>query len=160
VGGGSRPRKPVSNAYVVFYGGEVSVFEDWADAQRSTNGHGIAIHAGFCSMQEAQAALEYARSKGWTADSSPPPEAAGLPLAPAGSYEDNPLNAGSSDWYTVCHGVVPSIYRSSLECSLNTVGVKGNLYASFHTRAEAESAYMQALAGNQVRRIARESAFV
>ncbi|KAJ7847059.1 hypothetical protein B0H13DRAFT_2362612 [Mycena leptocephala] len=60
-----------AGAHVVFYGGEVGSFENWADAQRSITGHGLAIHAGFPSLQDAEAALVYARTKGWTADSSP-----------------------------------------------------------------------------------------
>ncbi|KAJ7196875.1 hypothetical protein GGX14DRAFT_329909, partial [Mycena pura] len=131
--------------YTVFYGGEIGVFEAWPDVKRSITGHGLAIYAGFPSLQAVQAALDYARTMGWTADSHPSDVTSPLPT-PA-SYEDNPLNSSCSanQWYVVCRGVVPGVYKSYLECSLNTVGVKGNLCCSFETRAEAESVYADAL---------------
>ncbi|KAJ7829915.1 hypothetical protein B0H13DRAFT_1655410, partial [Mycena leptocephala] len=147
---------PKAVAYAVFYGGEVGVFELWADVQHSITGHGLAIHAGYISLDAATAALEYARSKGWTADSVPPtPNNAPLPLP--FSYEDNPLNSSSSRdvWYVVCRGIAPGVYRSTLECSLNISGVKGNLFSSFTNQEEAESAYRQALAQGWVRTLRR-----
>ncbi|KAJ7226777.1 hypothetical protein GGX14DRAFT_555364 [Mycena pura] len=145
-GSRSRTRKPRSAAYVVFYGGEVGVFEDWSDVVKSITGHSGAIYSGFPSIAAATAALAYARSKGWTGDSTAPP-AYISPLPVPSSYEDNPLHstATTNRWYVVCRGVVPGVYRSYLECSLHTSGVKGNLYKAFDTREEAEAAYSQAL---------------
>ncbi|KAJ7799667.1 hypothetical protein B0H13DRAFT_1933001 [Mycena leptocephala] len=155
----NRSHKASAGAYAVFYGDEVGVFEKWADANRSASGHSPAILASFPSVQAAQAALEYARSKGWTADSSPPASASATALAPAGAFEDNPLNQGTTGfWYAICRRVVPGVYRSYLECSLNTSGVRGNLCASFNTRAEAEAAFAQARSGNLLRSIACQSA--
>lgn len=160
-GGCRRSRKAAANVYAVFYGGEVGSFEEWTDVQRSINGHGVAIHAGFPTLQAAEAALADARTKGWTADSSPPASSSDSPLAPPGRYEDNPLSHGSTgSWYAVCRGVVPGVYRSYLECTLNTVGVRGNLCASFATRAEAESAFAQAQKANFVRTLSRRDAIV
>ncbi|KAJ7893738.1 hypothetical protein B0H13DRAFT_2339549, partial [Mycena leptocephala] len=67
--GKSRPSTK-HGAYVVFYGCEVAVFQRWPDAQRSITGAGLAIHAGYPSMEAGLAALDYARSMGWTADST------------------------------------------------------------------------------------------
>jgi viroplasmin and RNaseH domain-containing protein len=141
----------------VFYGGHVGMFESWADVQRSTTGHGLAIHGGYTSLDAATAALEYARSKGWTADSTLPIPNAPLPLP--SSYDDNPLNSGSSRnvWYAVARGISPGVYRSYLECSLNISGVKGSLFSSFENWAEAESAYGQAVGQGWVRTLRRTS---
>ncbi|KAJ7808839.1 hypothetical protein B0H13DRAFT_2385583 [Mycena leptocephala] len=155
---GSKRQGPQSKAkaYVVFYGREVAVFTAWADASRSITGAGLAIHAGFPSVQAAQAVLDYARTKGWTADSSPhTATAANTSASP--SLGDNPLNMGKTNkaWYIVCRGVVPGVYRSYLECSLNASGIKGNLMAKFATRNEAEAAFAATLKGNFVRVILR-----
>jgi hypothetical protein len=115
----------------------------------------MAIHQGYSSIAAAEAALQYARAKGWTADSTP---ATGTPLLLSPSYEDNPLNAGASHlWYAVCRGVVPGVYRTYLECSLNTKGIRGNLCASFASREEAETAFAQAVQNEWVQAIARST---
>ncbi|KAJ7073295.1 hypothetical protein B0H15DRAFT_806880 [Mycena belliarum] len=153
------PRKrggPPPAAYTVFFGGKIGVFTRWADVQVAITGHGLAIHAGFPSLEAAEAALAFARSKGWTGDSQPsaPPSASPLPLP--SSYEDNPLSSGTNLlWYAVCRGVAPGVYRSYLECSLNTSGVPGNLCNSFETRVEAEHAMRLAYQNGWVRAIAR-----
>ncbi|KAJ7046290.1 hypothetical protein C8F04DRAFT_1248539 [Mycena alexandri] len=156
--GNRKPRKRSGRnaAYVVFYGGEVGVFEQWADASRSVTGHGLAIHCGFPSLAAANAALAYARTRGWTADSTDPsntlPSASQLPA----SYPDNALNStGDGMWYVVCRGIAPGVYRSWLECSLNTSGVKGNLCSSFTTQAAAEQAFASALKANFVQVLSR-----
>ncbi|KAJ7078637.1 hypothetical protein C8R43DRAFT_965971 [Mycena crocata] len=153
----SRAHKPPASAFVVFFGGDVAVFTRWGDVQRSITGHGLAIHCGFSSVAAANEALAYARSRGWTADSSPPEGQNTSPLPFPSSHDDNPLNSDSRStlWYAVCRGVVPGVYRSYLECSLNTSGVKGNLCNSFDTREAAETALSQAYKAGWVRHIAR-----
>ncbi|KAJ6619638.1 hypothetical protein B0H10DRAFT_2216701 [Mycena sp. CBHHK59/15] len=150
-------RKSPAGAYTVFYGGEVGVFEKWDDVQRSISGHDVAIHASFPSIATADAALEFARSKGWTADSTPPSTATVSPLPLPSSYDDNPLNLTStaSLWYAICRGVVPGVYRSWLECGLNTIGVKGNLCSSFASREAAETAFTQASKNGWVSALSR-----
>ncbi|KAJ7741968.1 hypothetical protein DFH07DRAFT_705032, partial [Mycena maculata] len=131
--------------YTVFYGGEVGVFEEWADVHASVTGHGLAIFSGFSSVQAATAALQYARQRGWTADSQPPFTSPSS--IPPDFDNDNPLNvgaAGSGIWYTVARGVTPGVYRSYLECGLNISGIKGALFSSFDTREEALAAFAQA----------------
>ncbi|KAJ7656856.1 hypothetical protein DFH06DRAFT_1328403 [Mycena polygramma] len=150
---GSRQRsRKKSRAYVVFYGGTIDVFDTWAKVQPAITGHGVAIHCGFPSMDTAHAALAYARSKGWTGDSSPPAAS----TSPSTTYTENPLNVGSDGlWYVVCRGVQPGIYRSHLECSLNVTGVKGNLFSAFDTFEEAESAFAGVVKAKLVRKIPR-----
>ncbi|KAJ6487670.1 hypothetical protein C8R45DRAFT_1097566 [Mycena sanguinolenta] len=151
-----RTREGGARAYAVFYGKEVGVFEDWNNAAKSTTGH-LAIHAGFPSLSSATAALEYAREKGWTGDSAPPANCPQTPLPIPSSYEDNPLNSRSTTngWYVVCRGIAPGVYRSWLEYSLNTTGLKGNLYNMFQTRAEAEDTFLEAWNTKYVRFLSR-----
>ncbi|KAJ7774632.1 hypothetical protein DFH07DRAFT_952344 [Mycena maculata] len=152
-----KSRKRRSAAFVVFYGGTIGVFEAWGDVVPAITGHGIALYAGFPSHTAANAALAYARSKGWTGDSQPPRASDTTFLLPS-SYEDNPLNtgvAGTGLWYAVCRGVVPGIYRSYLECGLNISGIPGSLFRSFDTREDAETAFKRAREEGLVRVIPR-----
>ncbi|KAJ7138677.1 hypothetical protein C8R43DRAFT_955163 [Mycena crocata] len=128
---------PPAAAHIVFFGGEVDVFESWSAASCSVTGHGLAIHSGFSSLTEARAALAYARQRGWTANSIASPSTLPTALPIPSSYDDNPLNTSS---------------RSS-DC-LNTSGVKGNLCNVFDTRKEAEAALASAYKAGWVRSIA------
>ncbi|KAJ7884951.1 hypothetical protein B0H13DRAFT_2343384 [Mycena leptocephala] len=141
-----------SAAYVVFYGQEAGVFTLWADVIRNITGC-LAIHASYSSVEAAHAALDYARARGWTSDSSPSEEASTWVTPP----DDNALNFGRTTnfWYAVCCGVVPGVYHSYLECALNTSGVKGNLCNAFPSKVEAERAFSAALAGGMVKSIPR-----
>ncbi|KAJ6518337.1 hypothetical protein C8R47DRAFT_1205393 [Mycena vitilis] len=153
-GTGSRSRsRKKSRAYVVFFGGTIDVFDSWDKVQPVITGHGVAIHSGFPSTDAAHAALAFARGKGWTGDSSPP----AAPTTPSTTYIENPLNVGVDGlWYVVCRGVQPGIYRSHLECSLNITGVKGNLFSSFDTFQEAESAFAGVVKAKLVQQISRQ----
>ncbi|KAJ7119399.1 hypothetical protein C8R46DRAFT_1050824 [Mycena filopes] len=157
-GGARNPQKPPAKAWAVFYGGTIAVFTEWAATHRSITVHSLAIYSGYRSEAAASAALEYARAKGWTADSTaardPLPSTFTLPSA----YDDNPLNSDPASgglWYAVCRGIAPGVYRSYLECSLNTSGVKGNLASSFPTREAAEDAFQQAVSAGQVKCLSR-----
>ncbi|KAJ7016669.1 hypothetical protein C8F04DRAFT_1280888 [Mycena alexandri] len=153
---GSQPRSTAKgSAYTIFFGGEVGVFESWDDVMPRIKGHGLAIYGGFISVDAAAAALQYAREKGWTGDSNPPPYNAGPPVP--SQLEDNPLNAGAIHklWYTVCRGIAPGVYRSWLECSLNVSGVKGSLHTALATRDQAERAFNSALASGLVKTLVR-----
>ncbi|KAJ7697298.1 hypothetical protein B0H16DRAFT_1484812 [Mycena metata] len=157
---GRKSRKPRAHAWAVFYGGKVAVFTEWAATQHSITGHGLAIYAGFPSVAAASATLEYARAQGWTGDLAPPSGQPPATFALPSAYDDNPLNSGAATnlWYAVSRGIVPGVYRSYLECSLNTSGVQGNLCASFATCQEAESAFMQAHERGLVRCLSRNPA--
>ncbi|KAJ7752279.1 hypothetical protein B0H16DRAFT_1723625 [Mycena metata] len=143
-------------AYAVFFGGEIGVFTSWADVESRIKGHGLAIYGGYASAEAAVAALHYAREKGWTGDSNPPPYNAGPPIP--SQLHDNPLNAGTdnTNWYAVCRGIAPGVYRSWLECSLNVSGVKNSLHAAYNTRAKAEEAFNLALRRGLVKTLVRE----
>ncbi|KAJ7734681.1 hypothetical protein B0H16DRAFT_1731741 [Mycena metata] len=151
---GSQSRS-TGKAYTIFFGGEVSVFELWDDVKPRIKGHGLVIYGGFISVDAATAALQYAREKGWTGDSNPPPYNAGPPLP--SQFEANPLSAGAMHtlWYAVCCGIAPGVYCSWLECSLNVSGVKSSLHASFKTCAEAEQAFNSVLSSGLVKVLVR-----
>ncbi|KAJ7024585.1 hypothetical protein C8F04DRAFT_1270125 [Mycena alexandri] len=153
----SRSRsRPKAATYTIFFGRQIGVFESWTDVQPLIAGT-LAIFSGYRSLEAAIAALDYARAKGWTGDSNPPPYNAGPPVP--SEFEDNPLNQGSSErWYVVCRGVAPGVYRSHLECSLNVTGVKGSLHNSHDTRDEAENAFNGALRTGMVKVITRTRA--
>ncbi|KAJ7174314.1 hypothetical protein C8R46DRAFT_1214524 [Mycena filopes] len=86
--------KPRSAAYAIFFGVEIGVFELWLEVHARTNRYPHTIFAGYASLEAATAALQYARAKGWTGDSTPPPYDAAPPVP--SNYEDNPLNQGST----------------------------------------------------------------
>ncbi|KAK7019473.1 hypothetical protein R3P38DRAFT_2782584 [Favolaschia claudopus] len=134
-----RPAHPKRGAYTIFYGGEVGVFTHWPRVAELTRGHGVAIHQGFPDVAAAQAALEYARERGWTRDSTPPDSPAAP--APGNDENDNPLVVGSQD-----------------RC-LNITGVSGSLFASYPTRAEADAAYTHAVDSHFMRSIPRTRLF-
>ncbi|KAJ6487267.1 hypothetical protein C8R47DRAFT_1216457 [Mycena vitilis] len=157
IGGRSHAARPRPGAYAVFYGGQIGPFLNWADVQRSITGHGPAIHCGFPNLEAATVAIDYARAHGWTGDSTVTAPSTPLPLP--SSHEENPLNCGPQDlWYAVCRGVAPGVYRSYLECALNTVGVPGNLCCSFETKEEAETAYTSAFTAGFTRKVSRRAA--
>ncbi|KAJ7773744.1 hypothetical protein DFH07DRAFT_767685 [Mycena maculata] len=120
---GSRRRKPPAGTFIIFYDGEVGVFERWEDVQASITGHVLAIYCGFPDILAANNALEYAHSKGWTADSQPPPTAAS-PF-PVPSTEPNPLSTGA-----LATGLC-----------LNILGLRGAIFNAFTTHKEAEEVF-------------------
>ncbi|KAJ7430336.1 hypothetical protein FB451DRAFT_1422840 [Mycena latifolia] len=125
--------KAPASAYVVFFGRKVGVFVQWSQVQSLITGFRGAFQSGFPSHAAAEKALEYARAKGWTGDSSRFLQ----PLPLPSSYEPNCLNAPNlvvpPQWYVVSRGVHPGIYSSGLECHLNIAGVKSALHKSFTT---------------------------
>jgi hypothetical protein len=83
--------------------------------QRWITGYGPAIHCGFPSVEMAEAALMYARLKGWTSDTTPNSATSSNELNSLRftSYAANPLNTPfpGDTWYAVCRGVQPGVYR-------------------------------------------------
>ncbi|KAJ7278655.1 hypothetical protein C8J57DRAFT_1502500 [Mycena rebaudengoi] len=152
----SCPRKKASKGYVIFYGGKVAVFTHWPQVQPWIIGYGPAIHCGFPSLPTAEAALEYARVKGWTSNTATTPDALRKDQ-PFSAYEENTLNSPfpNRPWYAVCRGVEPGIYKSYIECSLNVTGVPSSLFKSFTTREAAEQALSEAVERDWVQHISR-----
>ncbi|KAJ7221987.1 hypothetical protein B0H12DRAFT_1078309 [Mycena haematopus] len=125
--------------YVIFFGGRVGVYTSWNEVQPLVKGHGLAIHSSFPSVTAAQAALDYARARGLTGDSTQEDR---LP-APVPHMDDNPLNSASPK-------------GDCLECSLNTTGINGNLFKSYSTREAAQMAFARAERNGRVRSLPRD----
>ncbi|KAJ7895683.1 hypothetical protein B0H13DRAFT_2338759 [Mycena leptocephala] len=127
--------KPKFAAYVVFSGRRVGVFSTWREAESLVKGVSKCIFRGYKTTAEARAAFAYASERSWVRVIGAP-IAAAIPVLPQPvvvADGTNPLN-GTEDfdgkWYVVYRGITPGVYRSHLECQLNTVGVRGALHQS------------------------------
>ncbi|KAJ7165385.1 hypothetical protein C8R46DRAFT_1220515 [Mycena filopes] len=143
-----KKRNAPAAGYAVFVGRVPGVFETWAQARLLVDGVKGSIFRGYRTLDDASAAYAYALEKGWTrvcglamsTTTTPtsltnplptPLPLATRPPAPAGT---NPLHGSESlddTWYVVYRGILPGVYRSILEASLNTVGVSGALFEGF-----------------------------
>ncbi|KAJ7719394.1 hypothetical protein B0H16DRAFT_1474975 [Mycena metata] len=158
VASASKARKPRPAAYAVFFGHTVATFTNW-DAARQSAAAPRSYQCGFASLQEANAALAYARSKGWTGDSVSPQ----IPVPIPSSYTPNALNSPNPrtprTWYVVSCGINPGIYSSGLENHINISGVRGALYKSFTSQAAVEEEFAAQLSKNQIVSRARSELF-
>ncbi|KAJ7044910.1 hypothetical protein C8F04DRAFT_1250153 [Mycena alexandri] len=134
---GGRRNKPRTKkaAYVVFVGRDTGVLSTWAEAERLVKGVSGCIFRGYSTVAEAEAAYAYALEHSWVRNCSLPVVAAipTLPQPVQVSDGVNPLNGAEEfdgRWYVVYRGITPGVYRSHLECQLNTVGVRGMLHES------------------------------
>ncbi|KAJ7062446.1 hypothetical protein B0H15DRAFT_958790 [Mycena belliarum] len=141
-----KPSKPSPAAYAVYFGHQVGVFQAWSQVQPLIKNFRGAFQCGYPSVEAAERAIVYARSKGWTADSTD----LAPPLPIPSSYAPNPLNA-NSEWFVVSRGLHPGIYSSGLECHLNVVCLKGSLYESFTSLEAAEHAFSAAFIAGELR---------
>ncbi|KAJ7917017.1 hypothetical protein B0H13DRAFT_1870704 [Mycena leptocephala] len=127
------------------------------------------IFQSYPSFEAAIAAFEYARQRSWTrayrsSPTSPPaytsvnasstsanPPVFHLPMPADSMAAANPLQAEESDlWYIVYSGIMPGVYRSFLECSLNTLGISGATHESCNTRELAVQRFENARAGGHI----------
>ncbi|KAJ7025070.1 hypothetical protein C8F04DRAFT_1269682 [Mycena alexandri] len=141
-------------AYTVFFGRVPGVFMTWAETKQLVDGVPNAIFRGYRTVAEAHAAYAYAHARSWmrvcgsALSSTPTP----IPILPAPSTNSGPLNplhgteALNNTWYIVYRGVLPGVYHSNLEASLNTVGIGNALYESVEGREEAFRRYREAQA--------------
>ncbi|KAJ7466769.1 hypothetical protein B0H11DRAFT_1921666 [Mycena galericulata] len=147
-----KPRRK-KRAYAVFYGRRPGVYATWASVSPLVTGIPGAIFQGYRTMAAAEAAFEYARAKTWTRlleTRSPQPPIPRLPDATQFLDESNPLHKPDG-WYIVYCGIAPGVYRSSLECSLNTIGLSGATFDSVEGRDDAVNLYQSALRRGDVR---------
>ncbi|KAJ7836826.1 hypothetical protein B0H13DRAFT_1912885 [Mycena leptocephala] len=148
---GSPKPKTKKKAYVVFCGLRCGVIMTWPETQRLVKNVRNCIFCGYNSVDEAHAAFQYAQARSWTrivnaAVVSPIPS---LPQ-PLGTSENahNPLNGSEvldDRWFIVYRGIHPGVYRSHLECQLNTLGVPGSLHQSVAGKANALAMYAAAV---------------
>ncbi|KAJ7849476.1 hypothetical protein B0H13DRAFT_1906154 [Mycena leptocephala] len=153
---GARRQKTSKAAYVVFCGLRVGAFMTWRETSHLVTRVRNSIYRGYPSVAEAHAAFDYASARSWVRVSGAPAVAAipQLPQPTHGADRTNPLNgnvSGSDRWYIVYHGITPGVYRSHLECQLNTLGVRGALHESVIGRSVALAKYAAAARGGNTR---------
>ncbi|KAJ7142163.1 hypothetical protein C8R46DRAFT_1233198 [Mycena filopes] len=149
----AKRRKP-SGGYAVFCGRRVGSFKDWIhDVVELVIRVPNSLFQGYPTLAQAELAFLYAQDRGWTRvidvnGSFAPTTIARPPLPVASNHSPNPLHAGSSTegaWYVVYAGITPGVYASSLECSLNTLGMSGAAFESCSTHDETLSLFRSRL---------------
>ncbi|KAJ7429987.1 hypothetical protein B0H11DRAFT_2249988 [Mycena galericulata] len=157
--------RPKLKAYVVFYGRIPGTYAQWSGpdgAAVQVTGVSGSLYQGYQTPDEARSAFQYALTRGWTGQRPSPTgfvptpiPSLPIPVSPPVSSQ-NPLH-GQTDftehhrWHIVYAGITPGIYRSYLECALNTIRIPGALYDSAETRDEAERRWATAIAAGRVR---------
>ncbi|KAJ7152747.1 hypothetical protein C8R43DRAFT_1127201 [Mycena crocata] len=133
-------------AYVVFVGTNYGVFLTWAETRALVNGVSGCIFRGYTTLAEARAAFAYAEARQWIRIAGTPPTV-GIDVPQPNMSYHNPLNGNEtldSLWYVVYRGIFPGVYRSHLECQLNTLGVPGSLFESVVGQARALAKFARA----------------
>ncbi|KAJ7429657.1 hypothetical protein B0H11DRAFT_2265143 [Mycena galericulata] len=140
-----KKRGPKKKAYVVFLGRRVGVYRSWSQVEPLVSGVSNAIHRGYGTVEAAEAAYGYARSRHWIRVSDTWPASSSqqpldVPTPSQFSDGSNPLHVDEElddTWYVVYKGVIPGVYHSVLEALLNTVGLPNSLYESVVGRSAA-----------------------
>ncbi|KAJ7735169.1 hypothetical protein B0H16DRAFT_1731433 [Mycena metata] len=152
MGGGRRKKSRTKKAvYAVFVGRNTGVFLTWHEAEQLVKGVSGCIFRGYTTRHEAEAAYTYAVERSWVHNCYATVVAAIPTLPQPVQVADgvNPLNGTEEfdgKWYVVYCGITPGVYRSHLECQLNTVGVRGMLHESVEGISVALSKYEAARA--------------
>ncbi|KAJ7860812.1 hypothetical protein B0H14DRAFT_3445780 [Mycena olivaceomarginata] len=139
-------------AYIVFAGLQCGVFESWDDTKAVVNRVPNCLYRGYSTLRDAEAAFAYAQARGWTHVSHAPLSgnpALPRPIESAGlANEHNPLHGTETlddRWFIVYRGIAPGVYRSHLECQLNTLGLSGALHESIPGKANTLAKYAAAV---------------
>ncbi|KAJ7695518.1 hypothetical protein B0H16DRAFT_1750694 [Mycena metata] len=148
--------------YAVFFGRQTGAFRAWfTEAEPLVKGVNNSLYQGHDTFLQAQAAYNYIRERGCTRTLPHAPDSIAerpmteLPV-PVGLLDRvNPLHARSGLqtglWYIVYAGITPGVYQSSLECSLNTLGLSSAVFESCADKAEAIVLFQNAVAHGDVR---------
>ncbi|KAJ7325482.1 hypothetical protein DFH08DRAFT_886700 [Mycena albidolilacea] len=154
----SSPKKPRSkrHAYVVFAGLQCGVFRTWEQTKPLVDRVPNSIFRGYSTVSEAEAAFAYAQMRQWTRVSYAP--LASIPALPqpvgsAFADEENPLHgteALDNRWFIVYRGIMPGVYRSHLECQLNTLGIPAALHEAVAGKNNALAKYTAAVARRDI----------
>ncbi|KAJ7477057.1 hypothetical protein B0H11DRAFT_2235011 [Mycena galericulata] len=160
-----KPSRKKKGGYAIFVGSQIGAFRHWDEARRCVEGVSGCLYQGYGSFEAAVAAFEYAQARLWTRkcdgaasilSSAPAPVVPELPT-PVGLLDaPNPLHSdqsmpGKGIWYIVYSGITPGVYQSSLECSLNTVGLPNAVYDLCNSKDEAVERFQRALAAGRVK---------
>ncbi|KAJ7740826.1 hypothetical protein B0H16DRAFT_1728840 [Mycena metata] len=154
-----RKSRKKKRGYAVFSGWRIGAFPEWnAEVIGLVSGVPNSLYQGYETLLQAQAAFEYAQVRGWTRVISPdgsPSASIARPPSPVG-FSD-PVNAlhatRSSLWYVVYAGITPGVYASSLECSLNTLGLRSPAFESCESKEVVIRLFQEALAAGNIRKI-------
>jgi hypothetical protein len=139
-------------------------------AKAAVSGVSNAILRGYKTVEEAEAAYEFARVRCWTRSfvAGSCCSTSFIPSSPVPTQPNdtaNPLHGSESldnTWYVVYHGIVPGVYHfmyvlvfscweqiidpfSRLEALLNTAGISKALYESVEGKAAAFDLFNAAL---------------
>ncbi|KAJ7484894.1 hypothetical protein B0H11DRAFT_2231559 [Mycena galericulata] len=150
-----KKKNPKPRAYVIFIGYNPGVYLIWAQVEPQVSGVSSAIHRGYPSRRQAEAAYSYARARGWTRSTDPSVISRPISHLPTPSPDNegpNPLHDTEDldgTWYVVYRGIQPGVYHSILEASLNTSGVPNSLHQSFKGREAALRAFRLAVSGEE-----------
>ncbi|KAJ7829905.1 hypothetical protein B0H13DRAFT_2372254 [Mycena leptocephala] len=158
----SRSRAPRRSfgGYAVFCGLETGAFKHWlSETGPLVIGVSNSVYQGYATFALAQAAYEYAHSRGWTrvfvpaVPTTAAPLSGPLPVADWLFDSPNPLHGGgvrgNGRWYVVYRGITPGVYQSSLECNLNTRGLSRSCYDSWETKDVAIAHFLEELAAGR-----------
>ncbi|KAJ6449023.1 hypothetical protein C8R47DRAFT_1230810 [Mycena vitilis] len=154
-----------SGAYAVFHGLKPGAYPLWyEEAKPLVDGVKGSIYQGYPNMELALVAYDYAHERGWTRTlpvfhltvSTATSTMSRLPTPGNGLDFDipNPLHNASTSrnrWYVVFCGIAPGVYQSSLECSLNTMGLSCASHQSFATKELAIAEFNKAVDNGRVR---------
>ncbi|KAJ7676724.1 hypothetical protein DFH06DRAFT_1122030 [Mycena polygramma] len=146
-----KKRRPPAKAYIVFCGKQPGLSLTWAEARQYVDGVPNAIYRGYRNVPIAEAAFIYAVERSWTrvSDSTIHAPIPALPHPMDDASRDNPLHASEAlddTWYIVYRGICPGVYRSHLECQLNTMGVRRAVHESVEGKDFAFAKYARARA--------------
>ncbi|KAJ7612813.1 hypothetical protein DFH06DRAFT_1344900 [Mycena polygramma] len=149
-----------NGAYVVFFGLVPGAYRQWyEEAYPLVNGVSGSIYRGYPNMPLAIAAYDYAHARGWTrvlpSFHLDVLVSSAIPRMPTPSGLTDPTNPLHTDldgrWYVVYCGITPGVYQSSLECTLNTVGLSCATHDSFPTKELAFTHFREAVADGRVK---------
>ncbi|KAJ7770408.1 hypothetical protein B0H16DRAFT_1715087 [Mycena metata] len=165
-GGSSRRLTPSAKSrtkkggYAVFVGLRPGPYRRWDEVEPLVKGVSGTLYQGYATYEGAVAAFRYAEQRSWTRMAGPLRTqlelAPAIPCLPTPSLgtPPNPLHDGATPhqrWYIVYCGILPGVYSSNLECSLNTLGLSGAVHDSCGSQALAEQRYQEALRAGRVK---------
>ncbi|KAJ7138904.1 hypothetical protein C8R46DRAFT_1234143 [Mycena filopes] len=151
-----KSKSKTKRAYAIFCGLRCGVLDTWAQTHPLVNGVPNCIYRGYATREAADAAYAYALARSWTrvvgtslaADQLPRPLE--LNLADDAGNILNECEDLDDRWYVVYRGICPGVYRSHLECQLNTLGVPAALHEGVVGRAAAFAKYERASLGGRI----------
>ncbi|KAJ7038752.1 hypothetical protein C8F04DRAFT_1179427 [Mycena alexandri] len=136
----ARSRKPKAQAYTVFRGREIGVFDHWPQAERAVSGVRFAVHQGYPSRERALAAFNLAQLNGWTCRGDAWTETPVLSSDAPLPVTDETARAASQSilarephepWYVVYAGVNPGIFPNLLITASNVHPLK--IFTAYRT---------------------------